>query len=55
MELITPNLGTIFWMVIIFGIVAFTLKRFAWIPILNALSHREDSIKNALKWLKRPE
>lgn len=48
MELVSPNVGTIFWMVIIFGIVAFVLKRFAWRPILNALYEREESIENAL-------
>jgi F-type H+-transporting ATPase subunit b len=48
MELVTPNVGTIFWMVIIFGVVAFVLKKFAWRPILNALYEREESIENAL-------
>src|SRR6056297_3225728 len=48
MELVTPNLGTIFWMVIIVGIVAFILKKFAWKPILNALYEREESIETAL-------
>jgi F-type H+-transporting ATPase subunit b len=48
MELVTPNVGTIFWMVIIFGLVAFVLKRFAWKPILNALYEREESIESAL-------
>lgn len=48
MELVTPNLGTIFWMVIIFGVVAFVLKKFAWRPILNALYEREESIESAL-------
>lgn len=48
MELVTPNVGTIFWMVIIFGVVAFVLKKFAWRPILSALYEREESIENAL-------
>ncbi len=48
MELVSPNAGTIFWMVIIFGVVAFVLKKFAWKPILNALYEREESIENAL-------
>jgi F-type H+-transporting ATPase subunit b len=48
MELVTPNVGTIFWMIIVFGIVAFILKKFAWKPILNALYEREESIENAL-------
>lgn len=48
MDLVNPNLGTIFWMVIIFGIVLFILKKFAWKPILNALKEREESIATAL-------
>jgi F-type H+-transporting ATPase subunit b len=48
MGLVTPNPGTIFWMVIIFGIVLFILRKFAWKPILNALKDREESIANAL-------
>lgn len=48
MELVTPNVGTIFWMVIIFGLVALILKRFAWKPILNALYEREETIESAL-------
>ncbi len=47
-SIIDPNPGTIFWMLIIFGIVFFVLKKFAWKPILNALKEREESIANAL-------
>ncbi|MFW6245878.1 MAG: F0F1 ATP synthase subunit B [Tangfeifania sp.] len=49
MELVTPNVGTIFWMVIIFGVVAFVLGKFAWKPILNALNEREKNIDSALQ------
>jgi F-type H+-transporting ATPase subunit b len=48
MGLVTPNPGTIFWMLLIFGIVVYILQRFAWKPILNALTERENSIKEAL-------
>jgi F-type H+-transporting ATPase subunit b len=48
MDLVTPNPGTIFWMLIIFGIVLYILRKFAWKPILNALNEREESIANAL-------
>lgn len=48
MGLVTPNPGTIFWMLIIFGIVLFVLRKFAWKPILSALKDREESISNAL-------
>lgn len=48
MGFVTPDYGTIFWMLIIFGIVLFILKKFAWAPILNALKEREESISEAL-------
>ncbi|WP_297089164.1 F0F1 ATP synthase subunit B [uncultured Draconibacterium sp.] len=48
MELINPSSGTIFWMIIAFGVVLFVLKKFAWKPILAALKEREDSIASAL-------
>lgn len=48
MGFVTPDYGTIFWMIIIFGIVLFILKKFAWAPILNALKEREQSISDAL-------
>jgi F-type H+-transporting ATPase subunit b len=48
MGLVTPNPGTIFWMIIIFGIVLFILRKFVWKPILSALKDREESIANAL-------
>ena len=48
MGFVTPDYGTIFWMVIIFGITLFILKKFAWKPILNALKDREASIAEAL-------
>jgi len=35
-------------MLIIFGIVLFILRKFAWKPILNALKDREESIASAL-------
>lgn len=48
MGLVSPNPGTIFWLVIVFGIVMLILKKFAWKPILNALKERENSIASAL-------
>jgi len=48
MGFVTPDYGTIFWMVIIFGIALFILKKFAWKPILHALKDRENSIATAL-------
>ncbi len=48
MGFVTPDYGTIFWMLIIFGIVFIILKKFAWGPILKALKDREKSIADAL-------
>jgi len=48
MGFVTPDYGTIFWMLIIFGIVLFILKKYAWGPILKALKDRELSISEAL-------
>jgi F-type H+-transporting ATPase subunit b len=48
MGLVTPDSGTIFWLLVIFGIVVFLLRRYAWKPILNVLAERENSIREAL-------
>lgn len=49
MELLTPAIGLLFWMALVFGILVFFLKKFAWIPILSSLKEREDSIESALR------
>lgn len=48
MELVKPEFGLIFWMVISFGLIMLILKKFAWKPILTMLHEREASIQNAL-------
>lgn len=49
MGLISPAYGTIFWMVLAFGLVFFILAKFAWGPILKGLKEREESIDEALQ------
>ena len=49
MQLVTPDIGLIFWMLVSFAIVFFLLKKFAWKTILNMLYERENSIDQALK------
>lgn len=49
MDLIKPELGLLFWMVVSFLIVFFLLKKFAWTPILQMLKERETSIETALQ------
>lgn len=48
MDLITPEFGLVFWTLITFFILLVILKKFAWKPILGAVSEREEGIKNAL-------
>jgi len=49
MGLVMPEFGLFFWMLVSFSILLLILKRFAWGPILKALSDREKSIELALK------
>jgi F-type H+-transporting ATPase subunit b len=48
MGIISPDIGTIFWMVLGFSIVFFILRKFAWKVILQSLKEREQSIEEAL-------
>ncbi len=49
MGLVMPEFGLFFWMLLSFSLLLYVLKRFAWGPILNALSEREKSIEDALQ------
>jgi F-type H+-transporting ATPase subunit b len=49
MELVKPEFGLVFWMLVSFLIVLFILGKFAWKPILKALKERETSIEDALR------
>jgi len=49
MELVTPQIGLIFWTSLSFLILMFLLKKFAWSPILGAVKEREASIREALE------
>ena len=42
------SIGLFFWQTIIFVILIFLLKKFAWSPILTAVNDREQGIKDAL-------
>ena len=42
------SIGLFFWQTIIFVILIFLLKKFAWSPILKAVNDREQGIKDAL-------
>jgi len=49
MELVTPGIGLVFWMLLSFTIVLIILKKYAWGPVMKALKDREESIENALR------
>ncbi len=48
MDLVTPDVGLLFWTFISFAILFFILKKFAWKPIVKTVNDRENSIKEAL-------
>ena len=48
MDLITPEFGLVFWTAITFIILLVILRKFAWNPILGAVSEREEGIRTAL-------
>lgn len=48
MDLLIPGFGLFFWTALVFLIVLFLLKKFAWKPILSALDEREKGIADSL-------
>ena len=48
MDLITPGFGLVFWTAVTFILLLLILRKFAWNPILGAVSNREAGIKDAL-------
>lgn len=48
MNLVTPDIGLVFWSTLFFLILLFVLGRFAWPGILNAVKARNESIRKAL-------
>jgi len=48
MELLTPAIGLLFWMLLVFGILVVILKVAAWKPIISGLKEREQQIQGAL-------
>ncbi len=49
MNLLTPDIGLLFWSLITFLFLLAILKKYAWKPILNGIQERNDSIDEALK------
>tara|TARA_B100000700_G_scaffold318449_1_gene411644 strand:+ start:123 stop:623 length:501 start_codon:yes stop_codon:yes gene_type:complete len=42
------SIGLFFWQTLLFIILVFFLRKYAWKPILSAVEEREEGIKNAL-------
>lgn len=53
MELVSPGIGLIFWMVVSFSILLFITFKFIWPAILGGLKEREEEITNSLEEAKK--
>ncbi len=49
MDLITPQIGLLFWTGLVFILLLFLLAKFAWKPILGAVNTREQKIADSLE------
>lgn len=49
MQLVTPGIGLIFWMLVSFSLVLFILAKYAWGPIMKGIHQREETIEKALE------
>jgi F-type H+-transporting ATPase subunit b len=48
MDLVTPDIGLVFWTLVSFIILFIVLRKFAWKPIVGTVNDREESIRKAL-------
>ncbi len=49
MQLVTPGIGLIFWMLVSFSLLLYVLGKYAWTPIMKGIHQREDAIEKALE------
>lgn len=49
MDLITPNIGLVFWTSLVFVLLLLVLTKFVWKPVLGAVNKREQNISEALE------
>ena len=47
-SLMKPEIGTIFWTMVTFGLMVLLLGRFAWKPLIGAVDDRERSIRDSI-------
>lgn len=55
MSLVSPGLGLVVWMLIVFSLLLFVLKKFAWKPILKSIKEREQKISSSLAMAKQTQ
>lgn len=55
MELLTPGIGLIFWMTIIFVIVLAILGKWGWPVLIKSIKKRETDIRNSLNAAKQAQ
>lgn len=48
MELLTPDIGLLFWSTLAFLLLLFILKKMAWKPIISSIDARNKSIEDSL-------
>jgi F-type H+-transporting ATPase subunit b len=46
--LVLPDIGLVFWSTVAFLVLLFVLGKFAWKPIMQAITEREQGIEDAL-------
>jgi F-type H+-transporting ATPase subunit b len=49
MDIITPNIGLVFWTSLVFVLLLLILTKFVWKPVLNMVNTREKNIADALE------
>jgi F-type H+-transporting ATPase subunit b len=49
MDLITPDLGLLFWTGVVFLLLMYILTKFIWKPILSSVNERSAKISDALE------
>jgi len=49
MNLVTPEVGLVFWTGLIFLLLMFLITKFAWKPILKLVNEREQKISESLE------
>lgn len=48
MQLVVPDTGLLFWMLISFSISLWLLSKYAWKPIMKSLRDRSEKIQNSI-------